>query len=157
LQVSGELMESRKKLLPPAYVLASIVLMAALHFIAPAARLIHSPWNLLGVIPLALGIVINIVADRAFHKAGTTVKPFQESTSLVTTGLFRLSRNPMYVGLVLLVLGIALITGSLTPLAVVPILVFLLDRKFIVVEERMLEERFGAVWLEYKKSVRRWI
>lgn len=147
----------KKKLLPPAYVLASIVLMAALHFIAPAARLIPSPWNFLGVILLAVGIVINIVADRAFKRAGTTVKPFQESTSLITTGVYRFSRNPMYLGLVLVVLGIAVITGSLTPLAVVPILALLLDRNFIVPEERMLEERFEAAWLEYKKDVRRWM
>jgi protein-S-isoprenylcysteine O-methyltransferase Ste14 len=146
-----------RKLLPPAYVLTAIVLMVALHFIAPAARLIPSPWNLLGVIPLAVGIIINVVADRAFSRAGTTVKPFQESSALITTGVYRLSRNPMYLGLVLLVLGIAVITGSLTPLVVVPILAFLLDRDFIAAEERMLEERFGPVWLEYKKSVRRWI
>lgn len=146
-----------KKLLPPAYVLTAIVSIAALHFTAPAARLIPSPWNLLGVIPLAVGIVINIIADRAFHRAGTTVKPFQESTSLITTGVYRISRNPMYLGLVLVVLGIAVTTGSLTPLAVVPVLALLLDRNFIVAEERMLEERFGAAWLEYKKGVRRWI
>ncbi len=63
----------------------------------------------------------------------------------------------MYLGLVLVVLGIAVITGSLTPLLVVPISLLLLDRKFIAAEERMLEKRFGSAWLEYKKSVRRWI
>jgi protein-S-isoprenylcysteine O-methyltransferase Ste14 len=121
------------KLLPPAYVLTAIVLMVALHLIAPAARLISSPWNLLGI------------------------KPFQESSALIMTGVFRLSRNPMYLGFVLVVLGIAVITGSLTPLVVVPAFALLLDRNFIAAEERMLEERFGSVWLEYKKSVRRWI
>lgn len=146
-----------KKLLPPAYVLTSIVLMVALHFLAPAARLIPSPWNFLGVIPLAVGIVINIVADTAFRRAGTTVKPFQASNSLLTTGVYRLSRNPMYLGLVLIVLGIAVVTGSLTPLVVVPIFALLLDRNFIAAEERMLEERFGPAWLEYKNRVRRWI
>jgi protein-S-isoprenylcysteine O-methyltransferase Ste14 len=146
-----------RKLLPPAYVLTAIVLMVALHFIAPAARLIPSPWNLLGIIPLAVGIVINVVADRAFHRAGTTVKPFQESSALITTGVYRLSRNPMYLGLVLIVLGIAVITGSLTPLVVVPAVALLFDRNFIAAEGRMLEERFGSVWLEYKKRVRRWM
>ncbi|MGD2154705.1 MAG: isoprenylcysteine carboxylmethyltransferase family protein [Gemmatimonadales bacterium] len=145
------------KLLPPAYVLASIVLMAVLHLIAPAVQLIPSPWNFLGVIPLAVGIVINIVADRAFSRAGTTVKPFQQSTSLITTGVYRCSRHPMYLGLVLVMLGIALIAGSLTPLLVVPVFALLLDRNFIAVEERMLEESFGSAWLAYKKRVRRWI
>jgi len=63
----------------------------------------------------------------------------------------------MYLGLVLLVLGIALIVGSLTPLLVVPIFALLVDRNFIAVEERILEERFGTVWLAYKKRVRRWM
>jgi protein-S-isoprenylcysteine O-methyltransferase Ste14 len=147
----------KKKLLPPVYVLASIVLMAALHFLAPAAWLIPSGWNFLGVIPLAIGIVINIVADKAFRRAGTTVKPFEESSSLVTTGVYRFSRHPMYLGLVLIALGIATIMGSLTPLVIVAILALLLDRVFISVEERMLEQRFGLAWLEYKKRVRRWI
>jgi protein-S-isoprenylcysteine O-methyltransferase Ste14 len=145
------------KVLPPAYALISIVLMVALHFTAPAARIIPSPWNLLGFVPLAVGIVVNIIADNAFRRAGTTVKPFRESSALITTGVYRVSRNPMYVGIVLIALGVAALLGSLTPLMVVPILALLLDRKFIAVEERMLEDRFGPAWLEYKKSARRWI
>jgi protein-S-isoprenylcysteine O-methyltransferase Ste14 len=147
----------RSKILPPAYLLASIVVMVALRFLVPAARVIASPWNLLGAVPLVIGVMINVAADRAFHGVGTTVKPFQESSALVTTGVYRVSRHPMYLGFILMLIGIAIFLGSLTPIAVVPVMGLLLDRRFIAVEERMLEEKFGDAWLDYKKSVRRWI
>lgn len=146
-----------KKTLPPTYILIAIVLMVALHLVVPAVQVIPGLWKVLGIIPLTLGIAVNIIADNAFSRAGTTVKPFQESTALITTGVYRISRHPMYLGIVLIVLGIAVILGSLTPFVVPPVLAVLLDRNFITVEERMLEQTFGPVWLDYKKSVRRWI
>jgi protein-S-isoprenylcysteine O-methyltransferase Ste14 len=146
-----------KKMLPPAYFLVAIVLMAALNLFAPITKLIAFPWNLLGLVPLVCGIALNLVADGAFKKAGTTVKPFEGSNALVTTGVFRISRNPMYLGLVLIVAGIAALLGSLSPFLVVPVFAVLLDRRFMTAEERMLEETFGATWREYQKRVRRWI
>ncbi len=145
------------KLLPTHYLLFAILIMAALHFLFPGAMIVPLPWNLLGLVPLAGGIAINLMADSAFHKAGTTVKPFQESTALITDGVFRLSRNPMYLGFVLVLIGIAALLGSLTPWIIVPLLAVLMDRVFITVEERMLQARFGQAWLEYKAQVRRWI
>lgn len=146
-----------KRPLPPTYLAVSLVAMAALHFLLPARTIIAFPWILIGIAPLALGIAINLVADAAFKKHGTTVKPFEESTALVTDGFFRVSRHPMYLGFVLVLLGIAILLGSLTPFVVVIVFAILMDRVFITVEERMMEEAFGEEWLEYKKRVRRWI
>jgi protein-S-isoprenylcysteine O-methyltransferase Ste14 len=146
-----------KKLLPPTYLFLSIVIMVGLHFLFPAAKIIPFPWNLLGAVPFAFGLALNLLADRAFKKHDTTVKPFQESAALVTAGVFRVSRNPMYLGFVLILVGIAIFMGSLTPWAIIPILAIWMDLIFIKVEERMLERTFGDRWLEYKKSVRRWI
>jgi protein-S-isoprenylcysteine O-methyltransferase Ste14 len=145
-----------KGLLPTHYLLIAILVMVALHFIFPLAKILPTPWTAFGLIPLVVGIAINLIADKAFHKANTTVKPFQESTSLVTDGVFRYSRNPMYLGFLLILVGIALLFGSLSPWFIVPLFVILMDRVFIQVEERMLEARFGQIWLEYKASVRRW-
>ena len=142
---------------PPTYLLLSIVIMVVLHFLFPVAKVIPFPWNLLGAIPLALGFALNLLADRAFKKHGTTVKPFEESTALITTGVFQVSRNPMYFGFVLILVGIATFMGSLTPCAIIPIFAALMDVVFIKVEERMLEHTFGDRWLEYKKKARRWI
>jgi len=63
----------------------------------------------------------------------------------------------MYLGFVLILLGLAVLLGSLTPFIVVPIFAAVIDRVFIVVEEQMLANRFGQAWLDYKSRVRRWI
>lgn len=146
-----------KRVLPPTYLLVSIVAMAALHLLLPVMTVIPLPWNVLGVIPLALGIVINIIADNALHKADTTVKPFEESTALVTSGAYRISRHPMYLGFVLVLIGVAILLGSLSPCVVILIFAILMDQVFIKVEERMLEARFGGEWRAYKHKTRRWI
>ena len=135
----------------------AIAIMMVPHFVFPVGRFIVFPWRLLGAIPLALGILINLIADRAFKGHETTVKPFEGSTFLITSGVFRFSRHPMYLGFVLILMGIAVFMGSLTPYAVIPVFVVLMEVVFIKVEERMLEEKFGEAWLEYKGKVRRWI
>ena len=89
----------RQAVLPPTYLWAAMILMVALHFLIPAVRLIPFPWQLIGLLPLVLGAALNVIANKAFRDAKTTVKPFQESAALVTTGAFGLSRHPMYLGL----------------------------------------------------------
>jgi len=146
-----------KKILPPTYLLAAIVVMAALHFLLPVIRIIPLPWNVLGVVPLAVGIVINLIADNAFKGASTTVKPLEESTTLITGGVYRISRHSMYLGFVLVLTGIAVILGSLMPFFVVPVFAIVMDIVFTRVEDRMLEERFGQAWLAYRTKARRWV
>jgi protein-S-isoprenylcysteine O-methyltransferase Ste14 len=131
--------------------------MIVFHFLIPLAKVIPLPWTVLGLLPLACGVVINLIADKAFHKADTTVKPFQESSSLITEGVFRYSRNPMYLGFLLILIGVALLFGSLSPWIIIPLFVVLMEVVFIRVEERMLEEKFAQAWLVYKNKVRRWI
>lgn len=146
-----------KNILPPTYLFVAIVMMVILHFLFPLANIFPFPWNLLGLIPFVAGCVLNAFADRAFKQADTTVKPFQESTTLITDGVFRLTRHPMYVGFVLILLGIAIFVGSLTPYVVVVVFPILMEIVFSRIEERMLAETFGEKWVEYKKTVRRWI
>jgi len=146
-----------KRVLPPTYVLISIVVMVLLHFLFPLMKIVPLPWNVIGIIPLALGITINIVADNALHQADTTVKPFEESIALVTSGAYRISRHPMYLGFVLVLIGVAILLGSLSPCVVILIFAILMDQVFIKVEERMLEARFVGEWLAYKHKTRRWI
>ncbi len=100
---------------------------------------------------------MNVVADREFKRHQTTVKPFEPSSSLITTFPFSISRNPMYLGLSAMLLGIALLLGSVTALLPAAAFAVLMDRRFIRVEERMLAERFGDEWLHYRTRVRRWL
>ena len=144
-------------MLPPTYLLASIVAMVALRFLFPGRHIIALPWALLGLLPAALGLALSIVADQAFKKHETTVKPFEESTALVTGGAYAISRHPMYLGFTLMLLGLAIFMGELTPFLVVPLFVVLMELVFIRVEERMMEAQFGQSWRDYKRKVRRWI
>lgn len=143
--------------LPPTYLFIAIVVMVLLHLLLPGAKIIAYPWRLVGFVPLLLGFLINLIADQAFKKNHTTVKPFEESTSLITTGVFRLSRHPMYLGMVLMVGGIALLLGTLTPFLVIPVFALLMEMMFVRIEERMLASKFGDAWWQYQKNVRRWI
>ncbi len=145
------------KLLPPTYFFAAIALALAAHFLFPLAAIVPFGWRFAGVLPIAAGIALNIVADRQFKNRGTEVKPFTRSAALVTDGVFRWSRNPMYLGMVSIVGGIAWLEGSLSPWIAPAALAVLLDRLFIVREERMLEETFGAAYERYRRRVRRWL
>ena len=146
-----------KRVLPPTYLFGAIVLMAFLHFLLPLRVVIVFPWRLIGILPLVAGIGINLAADRAFKERGTTVKPYEASTAFITDGVFRFSRNPMYLGMTASLLGIAILLGTATPFAIVPVFAVASDRVFIVPEERMLEQAFGDEFRQYRNRVRRWI
>jgi len=92
-----------------------------------------------------------------FKKKSTTVKPFQETTSLIINGPFRFTRNPMYIGMVAILLGEAMLFGSLLTF-IGPIAFYLIiSWIFIPFEEGSLEGTFGQEYLDYKKKVRRWL
>ena len=78
---------ANSKALPPTYLLLTMAVMVVLHLLFPLKKLAPYPTNLLGCIPLLAGIALNLMADRALKAYETTVKPFQGSTALVTTGL----------------------------------------------------------------------
>jgi protein-S-isoprenylcysteine O-methyltransferase Ste14 len=146
-----------KKIMPPTWILIAIIAMLILNFVFPVAWIIPPLWNLMGLVFLASGMALNLLADNSFKQLGTTVKPYQESSTLVTNGAFHISRNPMYLGMVLILAGIALLLRSLTPfLAIIPFAI-LMDQAYIKFEERMLAEKFGAIWEAYKAKTGRWL
>ena len=143
--------------LPPTYVLLALLAMVALHFTFPWRRPVRLPWRLCGVAPLLLGIAVNLKADRAFKERATTVKPFQPSKALVVDGAYGLSRHPMYLGYVLILVGVATLLRSLSPWLLIPPFALWMAYGFIRVEERMMAERFGPAYAEYRTHVRRWL
>jgi protein-S-isoprenylcysteine O-methyltransferase Ste14 len=122
----------------------------------PIAEIVPRPINYGGAVLVVCGILFTIWAARLFAIAKTGVVPFSESTSLVTSGPYRFTRNPMYLGMVIALLGIAVILGSLTPFIVVPAFVVLITYLFILPEEGHMERAFGDAYLERKRHVRRW-
>jgi len=149
--------ESPKRVLPPAYLLAAVVLMIGLHLLLPVRQLISAPYRFLGLIPLAAGLVAVLSVAARFKRAGTTIKPFEPSSTLVDQGLYRFTRNPIYLGMVCGLVGVGVLAGSVTPFLVVPAFACLIDRRFIRVEETMLEQTFGSRYTAYKARVRRWL
>jgi protein-S-isoprenylcysteine O-methyltransferase Ste14 len=120
-------------------------------------RLVPFPWTLTGLLPLGVGLWICVWADALFRRKGTTVKPSEEPSTLVAGGPFAVSRNPMYLGMLLALAGVALLLGSATPF--VPVLAFyaVMRLVFIPSEERAMREAFGVDWSAYASRVRRWI
>lgn len=145
------------KIIPPTYFYLSILLMVVLHFALPVTRVLGWPWRLLGLVPAAIGAAMAVIADISFKKAGTTVKPLGETTTFITTGMFRMSRHPMYLGFVLFLLGAAMLLGSLTPFMTTAAFAILMEVVFVRFEERKMEDQFGEAWRQYKRRVRRWI
>ena len=146
-----------KKTLPPTYFIVAILLSVAFHFLLPIKVFVFYPWNLIGILSILFGIYLNIVADRDFKRVKTTVKPFEESSFLLKDGVFRISRNPMYLGMVFILAGIAVLFGSALPFLIAFLFGYFMDFMFIRVEEGMLEAKFGEEWLDYKSKVRRWL
>ena len=149
-------MEKPERILPPVYFLAAVCLMAALHFLFPIARILPAAYSSGGVLIL-IGMFLILWAVRLFGKAGTTIKPFEASTKMIVAGPYRWSRNPIYLGMAIILLGIGLVFGTLTPFAILPLFVWLIQKNFIAREEAMLDKSFGAAYAEYKKRIRRWL
>lgn len=153
----SEPVRGKTPILPPFYFLLSLGLMIALDRVAPGPRLAGPLFDSAGLLLAALGLGIMLWAAGLFRRAGTTIKPFQESTTLVVTGPYRLTRNPMYLGMVTILLGVGLLLGSASPLIVIPVFVVILEQRFIRVEEAALECKFGAAYSTFKARTRRWI
>ena len=105
------------------------------------------------------GLVLNLLPKLAFRRARTTVNPLRPAaaTSLVTSGIYRLTRNPMYLGQALVLLGGMLWLGSAAALLLVPLFVGWITRFQILPEERVLADRFGADYAAFRRGVRRWL
>ena len=149
----------RPRIPPPILMLLGAGLMWALDHWMPLGQWTSAPWNRLGGLVAAVGIAIAVAAFARFRKAGTTVNPVDPSKAsrLVTDGIFRVSRNPMYLGLLLLLIGWAVWLGSVSPLVVPPLFVVVITLVQIIPEEQALGQRFGEQYLSYRRSVARWI
>lgn len=148
---------------------------AAVRFPPPAifVLLIIAGWGINNIVPLAIGVpasflpvgvaitltgvAIAILVNGTFKRVGTAIEPWKPTTSLVTTGFYRWSRNPIYFGFCLFNIGIGISTDNLwILLSFIPgaILVFYIA---IEKEEIYLEQKFGQEYLDYKQKVRRWV
>ena len=111
----------------------------------------------IGIAVFAVGSVIAGWGWSLFRRAHTTTTPGEASTTFVTSGPYRFSRNPMYVGLAIAYLGEAAILNQIWPVALWPLVIAYVNWVVIPVEERRLEDVFGAEYRRYRAAVRRWL
>ena len=150
-------MHFSRKIIPPVYLLTSLFLMFVLDRYIPVQKIISTPFHYSGIVVGFCGLALGASGVISFKKAGTAIKPFEASTILVKDGLYRYTRNPMYLGMVILLIGVASYLGSLTPYVVIPVFFFIIQQCFIKHEEPFLENIFGQEYLDYKDKVRRWL
>jgi protein-S-isoprenylcysteine O-methyltransferase Ste14 len=147
----------KKTILPPAYFYSALIISLLLNFIFPVLKFIPFPYNLFGIAPIIFGAVLNLRADKIFKEANTTVKPFQESTAMLTHGPFSWCRHPMYLGMTAILAGVSLLCGSITSFAG-PVIYWIIIRvKFIGAEEQSMLNTFGEEYSKYIKKVHSWI
>jgi protein-S-isoprenylcysteine O-methyltransferase Ste14 len=110
-----------------------------------------------GAVLAALGFALSFSGVAAVIRHRTTIVPHHPVATLLTGGVYRLSRNPMYTGLAIAYLGLALVFGSWWPLALWPLVVVLVRQLVIRPEEHYLSHRFGQAYSDYRSRVRRWL
>ncbi len=115
--------------------------------------------TLISILVVVIGLAYAIPSFRLFAKYKTTISPFtpSETSALVTDGMYRYSRNPMYLGLVFLTIAATIFFGTWLGVVIVVAFIFLLNFLQIIPEEEALLDIFGEEYVEYQKKVRRWI
>jgi protein-S-isoprenylcysteine O-methyltransferase Ste14 len=127
------------------------------HYLIPLVILIHGFWRLSGIVLMILGLVLANSGAREFRRAKTGFQLNTGGSSLVTSGPFRYSRNPMYLGMLIWLTGLAVLLGSLISFFF-PLLIFILANFLLIPpEEKKLQETFGEQFISYRQQVRRWL
>ena len=139
------------------YFITLLILSIWLNFVFPIRTVLFAPYTYFGIIIIGFGIVIGLWSRSLFLKSKTTLSPYESPTSLVTTGPFHISRNPMYLGMAAILLGFAILLGTLVTFTFPALFIMIIETLFIPDEERKLEKIFGEQYKEYKNKVRQWI
>jgi protein-S-isoprenylcysteine O-methyltransferase Ste14 len=156
--VAGQGLVMRSLDLPPVWLFLHLVLAWVLARLDPLGlHLGGGLADLLAGLLVGGGVVLILVAVAQMRQHRTAVMPRQEASQLLSTGVFRRSRNPIYLGMALVLLGWVLRLGEPVALALVPVFVWIIETRFIAGEELMLARRFGAAWERYRGATRRWL
>ena len=147
------------KLPPPLVMLICLAMMWGASHLIPPCPLNLFIGNLIACLLVISGMFFSTGGVLNFKRANTTVNPLepQQTSSLVTSGVYRFTRNPMYLGLVCLLLAWGLYLNSVWALICVPIFMLYIQRFQIMPEERALKALFGAEFEHYQRKVRRWL
>jgi len=145
------------RIYPPHIFALSLIAIGLLAWFLPVAPIVSGPFRMLGIIPVITGLIIAIWPSILYKRRKNPILPDATPQVLILDGPFRFTRNPMYLGMVLVLLGVAIMSGSVTPYLVLPVFVLVITRRYIRMEEANLTRQFGDDYLAYTKRVRRWI
>ena len=141
---------------PPIIFVIALAAGVAIHWVWPmSAR--PASWGFLGIGVSVLAIALIEWASFTFRRSGTNVVPWKPAVTVVSLGPYALSRNPIYVGFALFQVGLGLWTNRLAVVLMVIPAIIATNMLVIAREERYLEGKFGGVYLDYKRRVRRWV
>lgn len=147
-----------QKLLPPVLFLIFIIAMGLMCWSISATHLLIFPFNLIGLPIISAGLMLAMTGKQLFKKLETNIMTFDEPSRLVTEGIYQYTRNPMYLGFTIAMLGFSMLMGaSVVSLLMAVIFLFITDRWYISFEEQMMHTKFGKDYEEYCRKVRRWI
>ena len=147
----------KRVIYPPMWLAFGIVTIFVLNEFYPGARYTSVAGQVIGAGFILIGLVLLVIAGGSFRKAGTDMIPFKTVSALVTTGVYRFTRNPMYLGMALVLLGCSVTVGASSALIVPPVFMVIIETRFIRPEEGMLRELFPDDFPAYCRQVRRWL
>lgn len=145
-----------QRILPPVLVLLLGLGATALHFVL-GLQAMAAMFRLVGF-PIALGgLAMSLWGSRHFEAVGTNIRTFDEPDLLISDGLYQWSRNPMYLGFLILLAGVALGLGSWAGLMAPAVFFIAADRWYIPFEEELMRDAFNGHYESYSRQVRRWV
>jgi protein-S-isoprenylcysteine O-methyltransferase Ste14 len=142
---------------PPLIFLSGLLIGGLISWFYPIVFLPKFFGYVLGGIFCVFGLGIIFVVRSKMAKVETNIEPWKPTTAILSDGVYKISRNPVYVGLIFIYLGIVFLFNSLWILPPLILVVFVMHHGVILREEKYLEQKFGAEYLNYKEKVRRWI
>lgn len=142
---------------PPRIAMAFLLLSGGIHLAMPESWSSNVEYRLGGVVAALLGFALMIRAWWLFRKLDNAICPTADTSAIIVSDVFSLSRNPMYLGIVLILIGMALFVGSWTVLIASVAYLLVLNHTFCRYEEVKLEALFGDSYRAYARRVRRWL
>jgi len=145
--------------LPVILVIIFMASMSILDVVMPGFRVEFQYSYILSPAIFAFGLLVILLGGRLFRKAKTTVNPMtpEQATELVTSGIYSVSRNPMYIGILALLIAYTIFIGNIVNFLLLPLYIGLVNKLYIIPEEKALEKLFKNKYIEYTRRVRRWI
>ena len=145
------------KIHPPVLTVIFIAIAYILKWTIPIPFVVSSVLENIGFVLVVIGFLLGVAAFLAFRKARTTLDPHGKVSAIVTDGIYRFTRNPIYLAFLLMLIGFPLNSGNYWGILLSPVFVIFMNSLVIEKEEAYLEKKFGDVYTSYKSRVRRWL